>query len=79
MYSEWFWPTALLTIQHFIFLEIFQVSGSNETPIPEVTKLRFFIDKLPFTLHLLVGLMHNSTTTKEQKKGLNTRIAIYEN
>ena len=33
-------------------------SGSDKTKI--------FIDKAPFTLHPLVGLMHNSTTAKEQ-------------
>ena len=43
---------------------------------PEVTKLQFRknktrigIDKLPFTLHLLIGLMHNSTTAKEPNNG----------
>ena len=28
-----------------------------------------FSDKVPFTLHPLFGLMHNSTTSKEQKNG----------
>ena len=32
-------------------------SGSHKTMI--------FIDKVPFTLHPLVGLMHNNTTSKE--------------
>ena len=50
------------------FLEIFQVSGSDKTPFPEVTKLRFFIYKVPFILHQLVELFHNSTNAKEQKK-----------
>ena len=35
-------------------------SGSDETKI-------FFIYKVPFTLHLLVELIHNSTNAKEQK------------
>ena len=35
------------------------ISGSKKTNI--------CIDKLPFTLHLLVGLIHNSTTAKELK------------
>ena len=36
-------------------------SGSDKTKI--------FIDKGPFTLHPLVGLMQNSTTAREQKNG----------
>ena len=47
-----------LIIHKFIFFGIFQVSGSNKTQIPEVTKLLF-------TFHLLVGLMQNSTTAIE--------------
>ena len=35
-------------------------SGSDKTKI--------FIEKVPFTLHQLVGLMHNRTNAKEQKK-----------
>ena len=31
-------------------------------------KTKMFIDKVPFTLHPCVGLMHNSITAKEQKK-----------
>ena len=30
-----------------MFWEIFQVSGNDKTPIPEVTKHRFFIYKVP--------------------------------
>ena len=52
--------------QLIFFLEIFQVSGSNKTPILWVPKLRFVLTCCP-TLHLLVGLMHNSTTAKELK------------
>ena len=44
-----------------MFLDIFQVSGSDKTPVPEVPKLRFFIYKVPFTLHPLVEIIHNST------------------
>ena len=50
----------------FHIFEIFQLSGSKDSPIPDQTKI--CIDKLTFTLHLLVGLMHNSTTAKEPKK-----------
>ena len=31
-------------------------------------KTKIFIDKVPFTLHPLVGLMHNITTAKEPQK-----------
>ena len=37
------------------------ISGSDKTDI--------FIYKVPFTLHLLVELTHNSTNAKEQKIG----------
>ena len=58
-----------MIIHNFIFLEIFHVFESYKTSFQENNKNQIFIDKLPFTLHLLVGLMHNSTTTKEQKNG----------
>ena len=48
-----------------MFLEFFlewQKSNSKSD------KTMIFIDKVPFTLLMLVGLMHNSTTKKEQKK-----------
>ena len=51
-----------------MFWKKFQVSGSDKTPFPEVTKLRFFIYKVPFILHQLVKLFHNSTNAKEPKK-----------
>ena len=50
-----------------MFWKKFQVSGSDKTALPEVTKLRFFIYKVPFILHQLVELFHNSTNAKEQK------------
>ena len=43
---------------------MFHVSGSDETPVPEVMKLRFFL----FTMYLLVELIHNSTNAKEEEK-----------
>ena len=52
----------------FYILDFFQVSGSDKAPIPLLTKLRFVLT-LPFTLHPLVGLMHNSTNAKEQQNG----------
>ena len=48
----------------FYILEFFQVSGSDKTPIPLVTKL-IFVLTLPFTLHP----MHNSTNAKDQQNG----------
>ena len=44
-YNEWNWSKHLKFIQHFMFWEILQVSGSNETPFPEVTKLRFLFTR----------------------------------
>ena len=40
-YNEWNWSKHLTFIQNFMFWETFQVSGSDKTPFPEVTKLRF--------------------------------------
>ena len=42
----------------------FQVSGSDKTSF---TETEIFIYKVPFTLHSLVELVHNSTNAKEQK------------
>ena len=41
--------------------------GQNSSSGSDKTKI--FIDKVPFTLHQLVGLMHNRTNAKEQKIG----------
>ena len=46
-YNEWNWPKELIIIQNFMFWEIFQVFGSDNTPVPEVTKLRFFLPRCP--------------------------------
>ena len=55
-YNEWNWP------KHLIFKLNWgnSISGSDKTEI--------FIYKVPFTLHLLVELIHNRTIAKEQKK-----------
>ena len=42
-----------------------KVFGNQKTPIQGVTKRRFFIYKVPFTLHAIDELMQNTTTSKE--------------
>ena len=49
-----------------MFWEIIRMSGSI-TPFPECDETKIFIYKVPFTLHPLVGLMHNSTTAEKKK------------
>ena len=51
----------------FNALENFQVSGSDQTPVMEVTNLNNLIYKVVFTLHPLVELIHNSSNAKEPK------------
>ena len=53
--------------QFYVFRN-FQVSWSDKTSNLRVTNLRFFIDKVPFTLHILIWLMHYSTTEKGKEK-----------
>ena len=39
IYSKRIWPTALVIIHNFMFFEIFQLSGSDKTPIRCVRKV----------------------------------------
>ena len=54
--SEWIWPPDL-EIMWSVWESRNSKSGSHKTKI--------FIDEVPFTFHPLVGLMHNTTTSKE--------------
>ena len=46
-YNEWNWSKHLILIQKIYVLVNFQDSGSDKTPFPEVTKLRFLFTKCP--------------------------------
>ena len=49
-----------------MFWKKFQVSGSDKTPVPEVTKPRFLFTRC--TLLSLVELIHSSINAKERQK-----------
>ena len=58
----------VIIMNNFFVLEICQVSGIDKTLIPGSKKLITIIYRVPFTVHLFVGIIHNGTTSQEQKK-----------
>ncbi len=62
--NEWKWPKDFIIIQKLMFWKSFQVSGSDETPVPGVTKLRFVFTRCPL---LFTYLLNSSTVALMQK------------